>query len=160
LTKKGIGRVDQEDYRARGLLHDLVDQGEGMLRALSETDQRDFGSRPGGYGSDVLDVGLVGDHLVSEVRDYRRGERQPIHALVGDRHSEMLSTRYLRLREMLNARYLRLLQEAADGPLASLGVRWAFALPLPSAGRFFPAPTLGRCMGVSTSHGLRHDHQR
>jgi hypothetical protein len=29
-------------------------------------------------------------------------------------------------------------------PLASLGVRWAFALPQPSAGRFSPAPTLGR----------------
>jgi hypothetical protein len=61
--------VDQEDYRARGLLHDLVDQGEGMLRTLSEADQRDFGSLAGGYGSDVLDVDLAGDHLVPEVRD-------------------------------------------------------------------------------------------
>jgi hypothetical protein len=41
---------------------------------------------------------------VSEVRDYRRDERQPILALVGDQHSEMLNTRYLRLREMLNTR--------------------------------------------------------
>ena len=31
-----------------------------------------------GYGSDVLDVDLAGDHLVPEVRDYRRDERQPI----------------------------------------------------------------------------------
>ena len=33
-------------------------------------------------------------------------------------------------------------------------------LPQPSAGRFFPAPTLGRRMGVPTSHGVRHNHQR
>ena len=38
---------------------------------------RDIGSFPGGYGSDVLDVDLAGDHLVPEVRDYRRDERQP-----------------------------------------------------------------------------------
>jgi hypothetical protein len=36
---------------------------------LSEADQRDLGSLPGGYGSDVLDVDLAGDHLVPEVRN-------------------------------------------------------------------------------------------
>ena len=36
---------------------------------LSEADQRDFGWLAGGYGSDVLDVDLAGDHLVPEVRD-------------------------------------------------------------------------------------------
>jgi hypothetical protein len=61
-----------------------------MLRALSETDQRDIGSLPGCYDSDVLDVDLAGDYLVPEVRDYRRDERQLIRALVGDQHSEML----------------------------------------------------------------------
>jgi hypothetical protein len=45
-------------------------------------------------------------------------------------------------------------------PLVSLGVRWLFALPQPSVGRSFPAPALGRCIGVSTSHGLRHSHRR
>jgi hypothetical protein len=29
----------------------------------------DIGSLPAGYGSDVLDVDLAGDHLVPEVRD-------------------------------------------------------------------------------------------
>ena len=36
---------------------------------LSEADQRDFEWLSGGYGSDVLDVDLAGDHLVPEVRD-------------------------------------------------------------------------------------------
>jgi hypothetical protein len=41
---------------------------------------------------------------LTEVRDRQRDEREPILALVGDQHPEMLNTRYLRL-----------LQEAADG---------------------------------------------
>ena len=36
---------------------------------LSEADQCDFGWLAGGYGSDVLDVDLAGDHVVPEVRD-------------------------------------------------------------------------------------------
>jgi hypothetical protein len=77
LLDVGVGD-EGEDSALRGLLDeggsgawirritghaasfDPVDQGEGMLRALSETDQRDFGSLPGGYGSDVLDVDLAG----------------------------------------------------------------------------------------------------
>jgi hypothetical protein len=96
-----------------------------------------------------LDVDLAGDHLVPEVRDDRRDEREPILALGGGQHPEMLDTRYLRL-----------LQGAADGRLrfagCTVGVRFASTL----GGRFLPAPTLGRCMGVTTSIGLRHNHQR
>jgi hypothetical protein len=45
-------------------------------------------------GSDVLDVDPPGDHLVPEVRDRQRDEaREPILALVGDQHPEMLNTR-------------------------------------------------------------------
>jgi hypothetical protein len=36
-----------------------------------------------------LDVGLAGDHLVPEVRDDRRDEREPILALCGGQHPEM-----------------------------------------------------------------------
>jgi hypothetical protein len=90
-------------------------------------------------GSDVLDVDPAGDHLVPKVRDRQRDEREPILALVSDQHSEMLNTRYLRL-----------LQEAADGRLrlagCTVGVRFASNL----GERDFPAPTLGRCMGVPT----------
>jgi hypothetical protein len=90
LTKAGSGAWSRRITGHAASVHDLVDQGEGMLRALAETDRRDIGSLPGGYGSDVLDVDLAGDHLVPEVRDYRRDERQPILALVGDQHPEML----------------------------------------------------------------------
>jgi hypothetical protein len=65
-----------------------------------------------------FDVDLAGDHLVPKVRDYRRDEREPILAFVGDQHPEMLDTRYLRL-----------LQEAADGRLR-LGVYGGFPLCL------------------------------
>jgi hypothetical protein len=44
-----------------------------------------------------LDVDLAGDHLVPELRDDRRDEREPILALGGRQHQEMLNTRYLRL---------------------------------------------------------------
>jgi hypothetical protein len=80
--------------------------------------------------------------------DYRRDEREPILAFVGDQHPEMLDTRYLRL-----------LQEAADGRLR-LGVYGGFRFASNLGERDFPAPTLGRCMGVTTSIGLRHNHQR
>jgi hypothetical protein len=96
----GVKRDNQRAARARGrcrarraarlAVPAWAPMNTAMLRALSETDQRDIGSLPGGYGSDVLDVDRAGDHLVSEVRDYRRDERQPILALVGDQHSEML----------------------------------------------------------------------
>jgi hypothetical protein len=96
-----------------------------------------------------FDVDLAGDLLVPEVRDDRRDEREPILALGGGQHPEMLNTRYLRL-----------LQGAADGRLrlagCTVGVRFASNL----GERDFPAPTLGRCMGVTTSIGLRHNHQR
>jgi len=61
-----------------------------MLRARSQTDQRDIRSLARGYDTDVLDVDLTGDHLMPEARDYRRDERQPILALVRDQDSEML----------------------------------------------------------------------
>src|SRR3954447_8542158 len=90
LDEGAIGRVDQEDHRARSLVHDLIDQGEGMLRALSETNQCDIGTLLGGYGSDVPDVDLARDYLMPERSDHRRDERQPILALVGYQHAEML----------------------------------------------------------------------
>ena len=64
------------------------------------------------------------------------GAARPILGLVGDQHPEKLNTRYLRL-----------LREAADGRLRFAGYG---GCPLASnlGERDFPAPTLGRCMGV------------
>ena len=147
--------MDEEDHRARGLLHDLVDQGEGVLRALAEADQRDIGSLPGGHGSDVRDVDLAGDHLVPELRDHRRDERQPILALVGDQHPEMLGLAIAHRRASLSS----LARQRAPRVACVQGVWWLrFASNLGE--RASPAPTLGRCMGVPTSNGLRHNHQR
>jgi hypothetical protein len=96
-----------------------------------------------------LDVDLAGDHLVPEVRDDRRDEREPILALGGGQHPEMLDTRYLRLSK-----------RPPTAACVSLGVPWVSALPQNLGERDFPAPTLGRCMGVTTSIGPRHNHQR
>jgi hypothetical protein len=82
--------VDKDDHRAGGLLHDLLDQREGVLGALSQPDQRDVRSLPGGHGSDVVDLDLAGDHLVPERGDDRRHEGQPILSLVRDQHTQML----------------------------------------------------------------------
>ena len=61
-----------------------------MLRALAEADQGHIGLLPGGHDADVRNFDLACDHLMPEVRDRGRDERQPILALVGDQHAEML----------------------------------------------------------------------
>ena len=83
--------MKQHDHWTGGLTHDLVDQSECMLRALPESDEGDIGSLPGGDGPDVLYIDLASDHLVTERTHYRSDQRQPILALVGDQHSEMLA---------------------------------------------------------------------
>jgi hypothetical protein len=93
-----------------------------------------------------FDVHLAGDHLVPKVRDYRRDER------------EMRSLAISTLRFSIPA--ICGFPRGRRRPLASrgctVGVRFASNL----GERDFPAPTLGRCMGVTTSIGLRHNHQR
>jgi hypothetical protein len=81
--------VYQGDHRTGGLLHDPLDQGEGVLRALAQPHQRDVRSLPGGHGSDVFDLDLAGDHLVSERCDDRRHQGQPILSLVRDQHAKL-----------------------------------------------------------------------
>jgi hypothetical protein len=86
----GIARVQENDHGAGGLPHDLVDQIECVVRALSEADQRDVRSLAGGHGTHVLDVDLPCDHLMSE-RDHERGdEREAILALVGDQDAQVV----------------------------------------------------------------------
>jgi hypothetical protein len=87
--------VQQRDHGARGFAHDLVDQSERVLGALSESDERDVGALAGGDRADVLDVDLSRDDLVAErdddrgdERDDDRGdERETVFALVGDQDS-------------------------------------------------------------------------
>jgi hypothetical protein len=73
-----------------------------------------------------LDVDLAGDHLVPEVRDDRRDEREPILALGGGQHPEMLDTRYLRLSN-----------RPPTAACVSLGVPWVSALPQTSVSGTF-----------------------
>ena len=84
-----VACVEQDDHRAGGLAHDLLDQVERVLRALSEPDERDVGSLSGGHGADVRDVDLARDHLVSEGDHDRGDEREAILALVGDQDPQM-----------------------------------------------------------------------
>ena len=76
LTKLGIARVEQDDHRAGGLAHDLVDQLERVLGALPEPDERDVGPLPGGHRADVVDLDLARDHLVAQA-DHDRRRRAP-----------------------------------------------------------------------------------
>ena len=89
LMNFGSRRVEQDDHRAGRLAHDLLDQAQRVLRALAEPDERDVGSLPGGRGSDVRDLDLARDHLVSEGRHDRGDEREAILALVGDQDAQM-----------------------------------------------------------------------
>jgi hypothetical protein len=86
-------RVEEDDDRAGGFLHDLVDQAERVVGAFPESDARGVGSPSGGDGADVFDVDLARDHLVAEGRDDRRDQGEPVLALVGDQDSRMLGLR-------------------------------------------------------------------
>jgi Epoxide hydrolase N terminus len=109
-----------------------------MLRALAETDQGHIGSLPGGHDSDVGNVDSAGDHLVAEVRDHRCDERQPIPALVGDQHSEMLGLAIAH-RRSLSVRSLSQRLRASKGGLTASRLRvWSVsASPQTSASESF-----------------------
>ncbi len=85
-----IGRVDEGDDRARGLVHDLLDQVESVLGAFAETDEGYVRPFPRRYGSDVLHFDLSRDHLVTESGDDRRDDSQAILSLVRDQNTQMI----------------------------------------------------------------------
>ena len=89
LHEPWIRLVDEQDHRAGGLLNDLLDQGQGVDRALSQAHERDIRPLPHGHGSDVVDLDLASDHLVPQRGDDRRDEGQPIAPFVRDQYSEM-----------------------------------------------------------------------
>ena len=58
--------MQEHDDGARGFAHDLVDQHQRMRRALTQADEGDVGTLPGGDGADVGDIDLTRDHVVAE----------------------------------------------------------------------------------------------
>jgi hypothetical protein len=85
----GILRGEQGDHRAGGLAHDLRDQLEGMLRAQSETDERDVRLLPCRDGADLFHVHLASDHVVSEPSDDPRQQLEPLAPLVRDQDAKL-----------------------------------------------------------------------
>jgi hypothetical protein len=90
LDEVRVGRVKQGDHRAARLADDPLDQSEGVIGACAEPDERNVGSLPGGDRADIFDVDFACGHLMAERGDDRGDEREPILALVGDQHAEML----------------------------------------------------------------------
>ena len=82
--------MEQDDHRAGRFTNDLVDQGECVLGALSEADERNIGALSGGRRADVLHIDLARDHLMPERDDDRSDERQPILALIRDKDTQVL----------------------------------------------------------------------
>ena len=93
----------QDDDRAGGLAHDLVDQLERVLGAVTEPDEGDVGALTGGDGAHVVDLDLARDHLVSEGGHDRGDESQPILSLVGDQDTEMLGLAIAHLHQQVCA---------------------------------------------------------
>jgi hypothetical protein len=86
--------MQQNDHRAGGLTNDLLDQSERVFRALTEPNQRDLRSLPGGHGPHLVHIDFPRDDLVPEhVNDQRdqRDQRREVFTLVGDRHPWMLA---------------------------------------------------------------------
>jgi hypothetical protein len=69
---------------------DLLDQLERMLRARTETDERNIRLFARSYWSDLADFDLRRDHLVSEAGDHCCDIGQAVLALVSDEHTEMV----------------------------------------------------------------------
>jgi len=85
-----VSGVQQNDHGARSFANDLVDQGEGVLRALSETDERDVRPLSRGSRTHFGDVDLVCDYLVPQPHDDGRNEGQAILTLVRDQDAQVL----------------------------------------------------------------------
>ena len=83
---------EQRDHGAAGLLDDLLDQLERMLRRETEPDKRDIGVLPRGHRGDRRDVDLAGDHFVPEPGDNLGEQLEPITPLVGDQDAQVLNS--------------------------------------------------------------------
>jgi hypothetical protein len=68
-------------------VHDLLDELERVLRALTEADEGDVRTFPRRHPSHVLDLDLARDHLVPQGGDNPRDGCQAIRALVCDQHA-------------------------------------------------------------------------
>ena len=66
LDEFRVGGVDEHDHGAGRLLHDLLDQRQGVIRARAQPHQGDVGPLPRCHRSDVFDLDLARDHLVPE----------------------------------------------------------------------------------------------
>ena len=87
------GRVlsdQQYDDRAGGLLHDPLDQLQGVGGVVAEADQRDIGPRLGGQRGDGAHVGGRDDDLVTERCDDAPHPLYALFAFVGDEDPELL----------------------------------------------------------------------
>jgi hypothetical protein len=82
--------VDQRDHGARRLADDPVDQAQRVVGALAEPDECNVGMLLRRHRADVLDADLARDHLVAEPDDDRSYQGEPVLALVGDQHPQMV----------------------------------------------------------------------
>ena len=89
LDEPRIWGVQQDNHRASGFMHDLVDQVERVLGALAQADQRNVGSLPGGDRADVRYINLSSDHLMAKRDHDRRDERETVTPLVRDQHTKV-----------------------------------------------------------------------
>ena len=90
--------MKQDDHGAGGFVNDLADQGQRMIRARAEADERHIRAFSRRDGADVLDLGLARDHLVAQLHDDTSDDGEAVLALVGDQHAQMV------VRAMLGAR--------------------------------------------------------
>lgn len=91
-----------------------------------------------GHRSDVLDVDLPCDHLVTEGDDDRGNERKSVLALVGDQDAQIIGPVRERHYELiLNPAW----SNATVTPGSARGVASVSAQPRPSASNAFPGPT-------------------
>jgi hypothetical protein len=137
LDEGGIRCVEQDDDRAGGFAHDLVDQLERVVRALAEADERHVGALPGGHGADVVDLDLARDDLVSQGDHDRCDERQAILALVGDQDAQMLglAVAHQRLQSGQPSRAHRISRRSPPASWAAM--HWVFASPQTTASDAF-----------------------
>ena len=80
--------MQERNDRAGGLVDDLLDQLQRMLRALAEADEGDVRVLPRCDRADLADLDLRGDHLVPQAGHDGRNGGKTILALVRDEHTK------------------------------------------------------------------------
>ncbi len=88
--KRRIRPMQKHDNRARRLMNNLVNQLQRMLRARTQTHQRNIRPLPGSNSTNILNIDLTSDHLMTKRSHNRHHKIKTILTLISDQNPQMI----------------------------------------------------------------------